>query len=360
MTVAVIHRADALKNVARSLGLPESVGYLSEHSNALFAQAIRRALFVAAPCPLPTLRTAVALALAPLANDPDESETRIAEVIEDLLAIGDILEMRRESVEGVSLVLRPAPPAFVMRKDRTFILLGVSGDEITPVHDQPVIYRSSGLRTLAPDDPEACRIALLDLGLIELPLSIWLHGPTSMTPDAYLNGWRAKLPAARSPEKIDELDILDTKAPTTFYRGRWRRVTNTDVGLYLARRPRKYGANLWCLVDLKDGSIQRFVDVHPRDARMRDCDEAWRIQAAFDAVASASQKVKMSLRDEKAVLAFDSPLPAWAVRRLSLIGESVSPQRALLEFELPQQNFEEEVRWLEDTLWLARDMGEKA
>jgi hypothetical protein len=195
----------------------------------------------------------------------------------------------------------------------------------------------------------------LDLGLIELPLSAWLHAPASMTANAFLEDWRAKLPTTTSPEKIEDVEILDTKMPTTFYKGRWRAVTNKDAGLYLARRPRRYGANLWCLLELRDGLVQRLVDVHPRDARVRDCDEAWRIQAAIDAIASAPQTVRLMSRDDKAVLAFGSPLPAWATRRLSLIGEPVLVRGTLLAFEVPKQNVEEEVRWLEDVLWLARD-----
>jgi len=357
MSVAAVHRAEALKKVAQSLGLPESVAHLDASSNALVAQAIRRAVFISAPCSLPTLRTGVAAALAPLGSDPNEWEERVTAVIEDLLATGDILEMQREGSEGASLVLRPAPPAFVIRKDQTFILLGVAGDEITPVHDRPVVYRPSGLRTLTPADPNACRDALSGIGLIELPQGVWLRAPVSMTADAFLGVWRAKLPAGRSPEKIDNLEILDGKTPTTFYKGRWRPLTNKDAGLYLARRPRRYGANLWCLADVGDGLVQRFVDVHSKDARMRDCDEAWRIQAAFDAVASTPQKMKVSSRDGEAVLAFNSPLPAWVIRRLSLIGESISTPGALLGFELPQQNMEEEVRWLETMLWLACDTG---
>jgi hypothetical protein len=359
MTVVAIHRAEAVTKLAQSLGLPESAARLDASSNALVAQAIRRAVYVSAPCALPDLRTAVAAALAPL-SDLNEWEERVAAVIEDLLATGDVLEMHRESAEGASLVLRPAAPAFVARKDRTFILLGVAGDEITPVHDQPVDYRSSGLRTLTPANPDACHDALLDIGLIELPLSVWLHAPASMTADAFLQGWRAKLPPLRSPERIDGLEILDTATPTTFYKGRWRAVTNKDAGLYLARRPRKYGVNLWSLAEVGGGLVQRFVDVHSKDSRIRDCDEAWRIQAAFDAVASAPQKMKASSRDDKVLLAFRSPLPAWAVRRLSLIGERTSSAGALLGFSLPQQNAEEEMAWLQDMLWFARETGGNA
>ena len=360
MTVAVIHRSEALKKLAQSIGLPETSASVDASSDALIAQGIRRAVFILAPCALQTLRAAVAAALTPLIGDPNQSEERIAEVIEKLLAIGDILEMRREGFEGTGLVLRPAPPTFVMRRDRTIILLGVSGDEITPVHDHIVFYRSSGLRTLTPADPVACRTALLDMGLIELPLSLWLHAPASTTANAFLESWRARSPVAGSPEKIEGLEILDTKTPTKYYKGRWRTISTIDAGLYLGRRPRRYGANLWCLVDVRDGLVQRFVDVHSKDARMRDCDEAWRIQAAFDAVAFAPQKVNVLSRNGKAVLVFGSPLPAWAVRRLTVIGELISVQGALLAFEMPQENMQEEFRWLEHMLWLSRITGENS
>ncbi len=358
MSVTVISRADALNKVAQSLGFSTEDARLDASSNALIGQSIRRTVFIAAPCSMRNARNAVTAALGPLASDGDEFEERVASVFEDLLATGDILEMRREGEDSEGVVLRPAPPAFVERKDQTFILLGIAGDEITPVHEQPVAYRASGLRTLATTDPDACRNALLELGLIEFPVSAWLHAPSAISAETYVSGWRAKLLGTRSPQKIEDLEILDTSRPAHYYKGRWKPLTDKDAGVYLARRPQRYGASLWCLVEVQGGLVQNLVDVHSKDARIRDCDEAWRIQAAFDAVASAPQKVKVSSNADKSVLAFGSPLPAWAVRRLSLIGERVSPQRALLGFELPQQNTEEELRWLEEMLWLARDTGE--
>jgi hypothetical protein len=355
--LAAISRADALSGVAQSLGLPTSAATVDGSNNALIAQSIRRSVFIAAPCSARIARTLVTTALGPLADDLKEMESRIGDVIDDLVAIGDLLEMRRESADGEELVLRPAPPAFIKRKDQTFILLGVSGDEITPVNDHPVAYRPSGLRTLAPSDPEVCHSALLDLGLIELSDSIWLHAPAAVAADRYLNGWITRLPPAGRPEEIEGLEILDTKTPTTFYKGRWKPLSSNHSGYFLARRPQRYGANLWCVAEVQDGLVQRFIDIHSRDGRIRDCDEAWRVQAAFDSVAGAPQKVAVSSSGARATLSFSSPLPAWTVRRLSLIGERVTPRRALLAFELPSQNMDDEIRWLEDTLWIARDAG---
>jgi hypothetical protein len=358
MSVIVLSRTDVLKELAKSLGLSPEDAHINVSSNALIAQLIRRAVFIAAPCSIRNARNVVTTALEPLTIDGQEFEDRVASVFEDLLATGDILEMRHEGQESEGIILRPAPPAFVKRKDQSFILLGVAGDEITPVYDQPIDYRASGLRTLASNNPVACQNALLELGLIELPLATWLHAPASVDAETYASAWRAKLSIPQSPQMLEEIQILDTKMPVHFYKGRWKALSDKDVGVYLARRPQRYGANLWCLVDVQDGLVQRLVDVRSKDSRIRDCDEAWRLQAAFDVLASAPQKVNVSSNSDKSVLTFGSPLPAWAVRRLCQIGERVSPERALLGFELPRPNAEEEIRWLESMLWLARGTGE--
>lgn len=353
--VSVVNQKNALLGVARSMGLPDDAATLEHTSNALIAQSLRRSVFIAAPCSARSARSLVVAALAPLIETQEAFDDRVGSVLEDLIAIGDVLEMRRENTDGSELVLRPAPPSFVMRDDGTFILLGVAGDEITPLVNGPVSFRSSGLRTIRPADSSACKLALLDLGLIELTSSMWMHSPATTTADTFLEGWLARLPQAPHPERVEEL--LDTSTPTTFYRGRWRPVRDDDSGVYLARRPQKYGARLWSLVEVKAGLVHRLVDVHSKDARIRDCDEAWRIQAAFDAIAGAPQKVGVIEEEESTILSFFSPLPAWAVRRLTAIGDQFKPIGALLGFRIPNQNTNDELRWLEKTLWLARKDG---
>ncbi len=356
-TVSVVNHKDAVAGVARSIGLPDNAATLGPTSNVLIAQSLRRSVFIAAPCSARNARTLVGAALVPLTDTQEAFDERIARVLEDLIAIGDVLEMRRENADRSELVLRPAPPSFVKRGDGTFILLGVAGDEITPLVDGAVSFRSSGLRTITPHDPIACSLALLDLGLVELTSAMWMHSPAITTASDFLQEWLARLPQTPHPEKVEELEILDASTPTTFYNGRWRPVRDNDSGLFLARRPQKYGAKLWSLVEVKTGFVQRLVDVHSRDARIRDCDEAWRIQAAFDACAGAPQKVGVIREAENSVLSFFSPLPAWAVRRLTMIGDQFKPVGALLGFRIPIQNTDDELRWLEETLWLARNDG---
>lgn len=352
--VTIISRHDAMKYMAQSLGLPDAVASLEATNNALVAQSLRRSVYVAAPCGTRVARTLVTTALAPLAEGTDDFDARVSETLDDLIATGDLLEMRSETADGVELVLRPAPPAFIKRNDGMFILLGVAGDEITPHFDQTVTYRLSGLRTLMAEDSAACAASMLEMGLIELSSSFWLYAPTPCDAESFRDLWLAQLQSS-SLEKLDDLEILDTATPTTFYKDRWRPLRNKDTGFFLARREKRYGAKLWCLVEVQGGFVQKLVDVHSKDARIRDCDEGWRIQAAFDALAGAPQKVDVALKGDNALLSFYSPIPAWAIRRLSLIGERVKPARALLGFEIPRQNMDDEIRWLGETLWLAHN-----
>lgn len=353
--IVMLDRADCLRYLSRSLGLPGSTNL----DNALIAQSLRRTVFIAAPCSVRTARTLVVKSLEPLFDDLEDLRMRVAQVVDDLIAMGDLLEMRRESTRETSFVLRPAPPAFVLRPDGTFIILGVAGDEITPsqVHDYAIAYRAGGLRTLAPSDVESCRQTLLDLGLIELPIRVWLHAPGPIDSSEFVKSWVDRLPKTAHPERIDHVEILGPSVATSYYKGRWQALSERHAGIFVARRPQRYGANLWCLVEVKDGLVQRFVDIHPKDSRFRGCDEAWRLQAALDAQAAAPQHLRVARSEEDVVLSFTSPLPAWAVRRLSLIGERVVPPRALLSFVLPSGNSEDELRWLEEMLWFARDEG---
>lgn len=351
----IISHADALENVARSLGLPLSIADINDHTDALIAQSIRRSVFIAAPCNIRTARTLVIAALAPLLDD---IEARVNDMIEDLIAIGDLLEMRSESDEGSDILLRPAPPAFVRRKDNTFIILGISGDEITPIDNQSVIYTPSGLRTFPTSDPTNYRDMFIDLGLIEIPEHIWLHAPAKISVEDYLDSWVRSLPSVKHPENIEGLEIIDTKIPASFYKDRWAKLSNEHSGIYVGRRPQRYGANLWCLFEIKNGLIERFVDIYSKDARIRNCDEAWRIQAALDSKELRSQKIRILSDQKNIILSFSSPIPAWAIRRLSMIGARKIVKGSLIAFEIPAQNAENEICWLEDMLWLARDIKE--
>lgn len=351
--IKILSRADCLKYSSRSLGLPD----LQKLDNALIAQALRRTVFIEAPCSIRTVCSLVMNSLGPLTDEPENLKTLIYDIIDDLVNLGDLLEMRDEIAGETNLILRPAPPAFVLRRDGTFIIVGVAGDDVTPpqVNDFNLVYYPSGLRILIPSNTQSCRQTLIDLGLIELPMITWLRAPVSITADKLVKSWISRLPNDIHPEKIENFEIIDISNTTSYYKGRWQSLNEQHAGIYIARRPQRYGARLWCLAEIRDGLVQRFVDIHSGDARFRDCDEAWRLLAAMDALTGSPQQVRVVYEKEITVLSFTSPLPSWAIRRLSLVGERLKPHRALLQFSLPLHNSEEELHWLEESLWLTRD-----
>jgi hypothetical protein len=353
--LAVINHADALAITARSLGIDFKSGEAPTLSRALVAQALRRAIFNAAPCAPHALRSLVFVALSPLADDPEALKVHIEDALHDLIAAGDILEMRAASGERSDIVLRPAPPAFVARRDGSFIIVGISGDEITPIREPSILHHESGLRSVRVADVQKCRAELLDLGLIELPERLWLHAPATSSAHDLAAHWKARLPTEPRPEKIEGLEILDAASSTAFYKGRWTSLHPKHSGFFVVRRPQRFGANLWCLADIKDGVVQRFTDIRAKDSRTRDCDEAWRLRAALDAVSGAPQTVSMVADEASAILSFTAPLPAWAARRLGFLGEQVTVPRALLAFRIPIENVQDELRWLGENLWLVRN-----
>ena len=350
--VSVIDRATAMALTAESLGVPFTAG--DTIGRALIAQSLRRAVFIAAPCTHRAARELTFSALEPLADDVPALKDQIDQVLEDLVAMGDLLEMREEPEGETARLLRPAPPAFVKRRDSSFAILGVAGEEITPSLQGRVVHHASGLRTIHPGDAEACRATLLDVGVIELPERIWLHAPPAASASDHVKSWIAKLPNDAAPARLDDVDVLDTGSPVTYYRGRWAALNNKHTGLFIVRRQQRFGAKLWSLAEVRGGVVQRLVDIHPKDSRFRACDEAWRLQAAFDAEAGHPQQVAVAVAGSVATLSFFSPLPAWAERRLCIVGGRVDSRGALFAFELPAASADAEVKWLADALWLMR------
>jgi hypothetical protein len=123
--------------------------------------------------------------------------------------------------------------------------------------------------------------------------------------------------------------------------------------MYVARRPQRYGAPLWCLVELENGSLRRFKDLSSRGDRLRPFDVAWRIQAALDAVAGNPQRFDISTVDASTTtVRFYSPVPSWCERYLSITGEKKAGDRALFRFDMPTAQQAREIGFLREFLWM--------
>lgn len=344
----VMNSAHVLDETARSLG--------SEGGDAaLLRAALRRGAFVLSPTSRADLVTYVS---TPLAALMDNARVEVEAALDDLTTYGDVLEMRRLDADPWStqtMILRPAPPSFVRRASDAFVILGVAGEHpsaLTP--DLATRLDDSGLvRRLTPLPEEDLAARLSSLGFVALAETAWLGLPDARTAHAHLNEWRRRLEAARppGPDFID-FEILDRDCAPTFYKGRWTAPAGRHEGLYVARRAQLYGPPVWCLVLLKAGLAIRLLDLQAQGDRQRPCDLAWRLQAAIDAVAQAPQRFRVTIEDSRVALEVFSPLPAFAERRLALVGDKYLAQGCLFGFHLPSAHADLEIDTLQTLLWM--------
>jgi hypothetical protein len=359
MTISVITPGDVIHRIARSLGFqaPELVeGLIPE----VVAQALRRAVHILAPCGKHELENAILESFSGLGYAREELAPVVEQTLEELIVYGDILEMRDADDNHWSrsgLVLRPAPPSFIARKNGSIVVIGVAGDEITPFTPDLAsrIRHNGGLRTIYPDDGEDLKSLLHEIGLLELSERVWLRIPKLESAASYLAD-QCRLLAKEPPSGgVEGIRILDPSRSPTFYRERWLDAGPRHEGIFVARRPQRFGSALWCLLELQGGVARRFMDLHSQGDRIRPCDIAWRIQMAIDAEAGTPQSVRIRKGQQTSVLSFFSPVPSWAERRLAVVAGKTLGGGSLFSYEVPTNDVEEEIAFLKKALWLAEN-----
>lgn len=322
----------------------------------LLKPALRRAAYVLAPAARADLVRFVVEPLAPFGDLRAATEA----ALDDLIVYGDILEMRRLSQEdwgAPAEVLRPAPPTFVRRANGDVMILGVAGDHssaLTP--DLEANLRDDGpVRRLEANGDADLPTHLKLLGFAQLGEQAWLRTPHQESATAYLARWRASLDAAPMLANIvDDLEILDGARDPRFYAGRWRAPDSKD-GVFVARRPQLYGARLWSLVEMQGGQPHRLIDLYADDDRQRPCDFAWRIQAALDTIRGTPQRLRIRRGTSTAWIDIFSPLPAFAERRLALVGGKIAGSKCLYSYEIPTDHLVAETSALGSMMWMAVD-----
>jgi hypothetical protein len=363
MTIAVISKAIALMKIQEALHSPAA--NIDEQCNlTLVGQALRRAAHILAPCPRHELERAVSQSLKEYLTDTDQSIDRVTEALDALLAFGEVIEMRAPVDDPWSegrLIVRPAPPSFVMKTSESAILLGVAGDEITPLSSEvnKRIEWHGVLRTLAPDGSENLREFLMELGLLEMSERSWLRLPPSCSATSFDTIWRQRLAAGSPGSVIEGLQVIDTRKSPGFYKGRWVESDRAADGLHVGRRPQRYGAPLWCLVDLSSGVPKRLLDLAGWSGRERPCDIAWRVQMALDAGLGTPQRVRVRSVDQRTRLDFFSPIPSWAERKMAVVGDRTVAEHCLFSFVVPQEYTVEITDFLQSHLWVASEVASK-
>jgi hypothetical protein len=325
-------------------------------STGALAAALRRVAGLACPCSPQTLLRSVTRPLEWIAEDAEALAQHAQETLDDLLALGDLIESQ-EHIDGNGSsrrrIIYAAQPAFVARPTGAAILLGVAPDGASPL-TQEILERveaTKHVRRLPRGDNEL-HAKLRRLGLLEMSETAWLKCPQPEAAKQYLARFDAELDKAPPSGSLPELEILDPSTAVAYYRGRWSTPKRRD-GRFVARRKQAYGANLWCYVELASGEPERFVDLPMEHSRWRAWDEAWRLQMAIDACRGQPQQFRVEAGPEAALVEFFSPIPSWARRRLDAIGGAVDKKGGcLFAYSIPREDVDDEVRFADQMLWL--------
>jgi hypothetical protein len=354
--ISVITIEDAISKTARSLNITqgERVGL----SDELLAQAARRAVYIMAPCARHELVGSLSHSFLSEGLSADELSARIDDIVDSLIVYGDVLEMR-PTVDGdwfsaSRFVLRPAPPTFIARRNGSVVIVGIGGDQITPLTEnlEARVSHREALRIIERKENEDLESLLRELGLNKLSEKTWLRVPKSETSTSYISFWKQQLAAEPLCASLEGIRILDTARPPSFYKDRWC-VPNQHTGLFVARRPQLYGVEIWCVVELEKGNAKRFKDLSSPGDRFRPVDVAWRIQAALDSVAGTPQRFRCSEEAGNSLIRFYSPLPSWAERHLSIVGRKTKADRCLYSYEISKHDLVSETSFLGEMLWMS-------
>ena len=337
-------------------------GALDLTSVEAIAGALRRAASFLCPCTAPTLVRGVVRPLRGLVDDLATLKDLVEDTLEAMVAHGDILEHRDIEGEpgyGAATLLYAAPAGFVARESGAVILLGVASDQHSAVPDdlEARIEYVNHLRRLTPGPGEDLLSELLQLGLIEISYSGWLRFLPRETCAQHVARLDRLLDAAQPSRDVPGLLLLDPMRSVRYYRGRWVEPRGQS-GRFVARRSQAYGADLWCYLEMRDGSPERLIDLPAGESRWRGCDEAWHLQMAIDALRGEPQRFRIRPGPEGTrVLEFFSPVPMWARRRWDAVGGPVSASGCLFAYRLAEAELAEEMRFAREALWLEQITG---
>lgn len=358
MGVERLAAADVGAEAVERLGLDATA--LDLMSAEAIAASLRRAASFLCPTTPAVLVGAVDDAVARLPGYTEQTREQIDTVFGFLVAYGDLLELQVDTETRTRRHVFLGSPAFVRRQSNACLLIGVRPDGAPLVAEELLsqVEYDGHLRMLPPTASELLTELLEAHGLIELLPEQWLRSPRASNAEELLALYMSRLDAAGPAGDIEGVTLIDPTARVSYYKGRWRPARRTDAGRFVARRPQAYGAELWCVVDIAGGEVMRLIDMPVLSPLAPGADEAWRLQAALDAIAGQPQRVRVysGTRDGWCRLDFFSPVPSWVQRRLDVVGRpSMRSRGALFSYALPTVEVQEELRFLEEMLWMSAD-----
>ena len=358
MGVRILSRSEVIQRSLQELGLGAAPGDLS--APEALACSLRRVAGMYCPTSRAALLRAVTEPLEDLVDEPDVLAQRADDVLEAVIAHGDLLELPEVAFLGERprTLVYAAPPAFVVRESGAVLLLGIAGEQVSllPPEIERLVEHHRHVRHLPAGVANNIAPHLEDLGLTRLSERAWLDPPTPMSARGFIERFDRALEGEPEAGPIEGLRTVDPRSDPDYYRGRWTEVTQAS-GHLVGRRPQRFGADLWCYVALEEGQPRRFLDLPLGQTRYRACDEAWRLQAAIDATNGKPQRLR--IRPGPAgrwIFNVFAPLPMWLARRWDAVGDQAqrSPG-ALLSYAFDSEDLDEEASFACDMMWLAVD-----
>lgn len=354
MVIQEISRLDVIGLARETLGLP--VMDIPEVDDAFIACSTRRLAGFLCPCNSSVIKAELMNSLSIVVEADGALEERIDQVIDKLVIGGDLLELNDIPNSNLGRVgmLYAAPPSFTIRPNGQILIIGITADEVSPPGSIFSRIEYEGFKRLInPLAEENLASKLIEIGLVHLNEKTWLRLPNQQTAEKVLNDFDARLKNSIPSGDVPGLVILDFNRDINFYRKRW--VNPKDyTGTFVARRPQVYGAPIWCYAELKNGIVNKFIDMplHENGISQRACDAAWFLQMAIDHCQNRPQEYRVRIENGMKVLDFFSPLPIWAERRFIAVGSWVKAQQCLFSYSINEEEFSETTRFLKEYLWL--------
>ncbi len=325
----------------------------------LIAAVMRRLASSICPCSSASLVATTTRSLCFFTDDEAALKALAAEVVEDLMTSGDLVELAHVTLAGAEdkpTWLYHAPPSFVPRGKRVY-LFGIAPDD-APILPQTLganIRREGAARYIENESGDVVA-ALEALGVRMVSADRWLNEGKAQSAIDHIEWLRRRLQDDGVAGPLPDMVILRRRsAGRASYSSRWTRECDVS-GLHIARVERPHGAPLWYLADLVDGNCVRSLLLPVRETATRACDQAWRAQLAIDALEGYSASYRTVPSEGGHVMILDFPIPLTARRRLWYLGgSSKRSDNNPYVFWIPDSELATETAYLEQHLWMRNE-----
>ena len=353
MRIEILDQTQATSTVKRLLQLPLELELDSDEG---LTALLRRVGALRTPCRASKILGELRSLLEPIL-DPLPNPERLENLLDSLVSYGDFAAVT-SSVSGTTELLYRVQPSYLVRSLGDALLIGVDqpGQQGLP----PTIQQQVRLRGHARVLPLGVSVveALKSGGFLELSVSQWFDMPHIGTSSEVLSQALGDLRLSPRETDVPGLTLIDPDQPVRYYAGRKRAAKESDVGFFVARRPREYGADAWCFVEIDHGQVVHLMDLAGR-GKTRGCDQAWLLQAAIDRERGFPQLLRISRGASRDVfLSVFSPIPGWLQRRWETMSVPTRLKGALVSFAFENAEVGDEIEFARSSFFLEPDEEE--